>query len=170
MSGTSAAGLVTGLDFCFSFVFLVFIIVMYRRIETVIESSQRKIVSAADYTVFVRHLPRGTLFDLVLRQIHRCEFIGGMQLKLHMCVVVILLIRSGKCRCLIRDVVCCPCDHLLVAYQLLLQLLCPLGGEPFSLRFSFAQMPRRLRFVNILRSCSDWTSRTSTRARAALRL
>jgi hypothetical protein len=61
MTGDQVTALVTAMDFVFSFVFLVCVVILSRHTESVIESSQRKIVSAADYTVFVRNLPRGTL-------------------------------------------------------------------------------------------------------------
>lgn len=59
MTGSSTALVITGLDFAFSFLFCLFIVGLYNRIDIVIESSQRKIVSPADYTVFVRGLSRG---------------------------------------------------------------------------------------------------------------
>lgn len=67
MSGEATSVLVTVIDMFFSFTFFVFTLAISRRVRQSIEFDQRKIVSPADYTAFVKNLPKGTGNRIVCR-------------------------------------------------------------------------------------------------------
>jgi hypothetical protein len=59
LTGSKVSYLITGLDFANSLIFLLGFLIIKLRVSNLVVRATRKLVSAADFSVMVFHLPQG---------------------------------------------------------------------------------------------------------------